>query len=178
MKEVEPVIPKFLPDSHILYYSDFREAQSFSTARHYLQTPRMVFIHWISSALPPILVQMVVFRWCRRLSSACAVTAVWGCSPARKYGNLESGSAGCFSGMPVIETRWCFMGWKLVPARVPCKDSPLPLLCFLMPVQDDAAQSQACSSVLSSPTPARPMTWELPVSWPFAQCITYRCSFW
>lgn len=62
IKEAEPMIPKFLPDSHVLHYSDSREAHSFSTAKRYLQTPRLVFIHLVSSAQPPILVQMVVFR--------------------------------------------------------------------------------------------------------------------
>lgn len=56
------MIPKFLPDSHVLHYSDSREAHSFSTAKRYLQTARLVFIHLVSSAQPPILVQMVVFR--------------------------------------------------------------------------------------------------------------------
>lgn len=44
------MIPKFLPDSHVLHYSDSREAHSFSTAKRYLQTARLVFIHLVSSA--------------------------------------------------------------------------------------------------------------------------------
>lgn len=31
----------------------------------------------------------------------CCVTALRGCPPTRQYGNLESGSVGLFSGMPV-----------------------------------------------------------------------------
>lgn len=56
------MIPKFRPDSHVLHYSDSGEAHGFSTAKRYQQTPRLVFIHLVSSAQPPILVQMVVFR--------------------------------------------------------------------------------------------------------------------
>lgn len=61
-KEAEPMIPKFRPDSHVLHYSDSGDAHSFSSAKRYLQTPRLVFIHLVSSAQPPILVQMAVFR--------------------------------------------------------------------------------------------------------------------
>lgn len=43
----------------------------------------------------------------------CCVTALGGCPSTRKYGNLECGSAGLFSGMPVHWRRSnAFMGWK------------------------------------------------------------------
>lgn len=148
--------------------------------------PRIMIIHLISSVEHPILVQTVVFWWCRKLSSASAVIVFWGCSPAKKYGNPASSSVGYFPGMPRAELglmllwdgNWCqFLGLegllKLPLPPLPCAGS-----------REQTAKSQA-SPLLWSPAPCShthphplPLAWVLSVSWPLAQCITHRCGFW
>lgn len=97
----------------------------------------------------------------------CCVTALWGCPPTRKYGNLESGSAGLFSGMPVcLRQGNAFRGWKWMLTPVLCRVSATgsAVLPYASPRMQRLSLRPA---LLSSPF----MTWEWPWAGPLPRAL-------
>lgn len=104
------VIPEALSQlkQFILFW--FQKKNSRDTKRSIIYKYYISWLfHLISSVEHPILVQTVVFWWCRKLSSTSAVIVFWGCS--KKYGNPVPSSVG-YTSLGCLRLRWgkCFCG--------------------------------------------------------------------